>query len=171
MRHRGKAGAPRRGRIHVGGPLTSGNPGRGLVRRFILRGLFTSCRFPMTFRRLAAPFAVALLVTACASSPTDKTPTAGAPAQPAAVAPATPAVKVPAAAARKVVLAMTGPKTVVESKDWPEFQREWRETFAEHAQEAGISFTFHEGPGAPAADAGTLLQVQVNDYRIVGIGA
>lgn len=66
---------------------------------------------------------------------------------------------------------MTGPKTVVESKDWAEFQREWRETFAEHAKDAGIAFAFHEGPGAPAGEAGTLLQVQVNDYRIVGIGA
>lgn len=127
----------------------------------------------MALCRIAPALAAALLVAACATPSTDK-PAGAAPAdKPAAAvtAPGTPAVKVPAAAARKVVLTMTGPKNVVEAKDWAEFKREWRETFAEHAQGAGIAFAFHDGPGAPAGEPGTLLQVQVNDYRIVGIGS
>jgi hypothetical protein len=67
---------------------------------------------------------------------------------------------------------MTGPKSVTEAKDWAAFRQEWRDTFAEHAKEAGISFGIAE-PGAapPRGEDGTLLQVTVNDYRMVGIGA
>jgi hypothetical protein len=66
---------------------------------------------------------------------------------------------------------MTGPKNVVEAKDWAEFKREWRETFAEHAKAAGIEFSFAEGDPQPGSEDGTLLLVTVADYRIVGIGA
>jgi hypothetical protein len=80
-------------------------------------------------------------------------------------------VVVPAASAKKVVMSMTGPKTVVESKDWAELKREWRETFADYAKAAGIEFGFVEGEVKPQAAEGTILQVNVADYRIVGIGA
>ena len=61
---------------------------------------------------------------------------------------------------------------MTEAKDWPAFKKEWRDTFAEHAKEAGISFAFVE-TGAPQiqAEGGTLVQVTVNDYRMVGIGS
>ena len=66
---------------------------------------------------------------------------------------------------------MTGPKNVVEAKDWAEFKREWRETFGEHARQAGIAYTFAEAGAKPTGEDGTLLAVEVADYRIVGIGA
>ncbi len=66
---------------------------------------------------------------------------------------------------------MTGPKTVVDAKDWTEFKREWRETFAEHAKQAGIAYTFSDAEPKPAGEDGTLLHVNVADYRMVGIGA
>jgi hypothetical protein len=66
---------------------------------------------------------------------------------------------------------MTGPRNVVEAKDWAEFKREWRETFAEHAKAAGIAFSFAEGDPQPGSEDGRLLLVTVADYRIVGIGA
>jgi hypothetical protein len=87
------------------------------------------------------------------------------------VARTTSPVVVPAASAKKVVMSMTGPKTVVEAKDWTEFKREWRETFADHAKAAGIEFGFVEGEAKPQASDGTILQVNVADYRMVGIGA
>jgi hypothetical protein len=65
---------------------------------------------------------------------------------------------------------MTGPKNVVESKDWPEMKREWRETFAEHAKGAGIAYAFLDTAPLPSPEEGTLLLVNVADYRIVGIG-
>jgi len=66
---------------------------------------------------------------------------------------------------------MTGPKNVVEAKDWAEFKREWRETFAEHAQQANIAYSFSEADVKPSGEEGTILAVEVADYRIVGIGA
>jgi hypothetical protein len=65
---------------------------------------------------------------------------------------------------------MNGPKNVVESKDWPEMKREWRETFAEHAKGAGLAYAFADAAPLPSAEEGTLLLVTVADYRIVGIG-
>ena len=78
---------------------------------------------------------------------------------------------VPAASAKKVVMSMTGPKTVVEAKDWADFKREWRETFADYAKAAGIEFGFVDGEAKPQAADGTILLVNVADYRLVGIGA
>lgn len=123
----------------------------------------------MTRLSLALAVAVSLLLGACATSRPEKTEAPAAKAETAA--PATPPVPVPAAAARKVVLAMTGPKKVTESKDWPDFKKEWRDTFADHAKAAGIAFSFVDGEGQPQGEAGTLLAVQVDDYRMVGIGA
>ena len=105
--------------------------------------------------------------SAPASSPSVPAPAAA----PAAESRTAPAVTVPAASARKLVLAMTGPKIVVDSKDWADFKREWRETFAEYAKGAGIAFSFAEGEAKPTGEEGTLLLVTVADYRIVGIGA
>jgi hypothetical protein len=110
--------------------------------------------------------ATALLLGGCASSPKS-------PADKSAEAPAArlaPEVKLPAGSARKVVMTMTGPKDVVEAKDWGDFKREWRDTFAEHAKGAGIAFSFVEKAPAPGGEAGTLLAVDVADYRMVGIG-
>ena len=66
---------------------------------------------------------------------------------------------------------MTGPKTVVDAKDWADFKREWREIFGEHAKQSGISYTFSDADAKPTGEDGTLLSVDVADYRMVGIGA
>jgi len=66
---------------------------------------------------------------------------------------------------------MTGPKDIVESKDWTEFKREWRETFADHAKGAGIAYSFSDTVPTSTGENGTILLVNVSDYRIVGIGA
>lgn len=78
---------------------------------------------------------------------------------------------IPAASAKRLVLNMSGPATVTQAKDWPAFQEEWRATFADHAKEAGVAFEVQKGDAHAIAASGTLLQVYVNDYRMVGIGA
>jgi len=126
----------------------------------------------MTRLSLAFAVSISLLLGACATSRSDKTEApAAAKAETETAAPATPPVPVPAASARKLVLVMTGPKKVTEAKDWADFKKEWRDTFAEHAKLAGIAFSFADGEAKPQGEAGTLLAVQVDDYRMVGIGA
>lgn len=128
---------------------------------------------------LATTVATALLIGGCASNQaggpaassttTTSTTTSTAEAAPRLAAP----VAIPATAARSLVVAMTGAKQVVEAKDWGDFKREWRDTFADHAKAANIDFRFVEGElpaKAPDAD-GTVLRVNVADYRMVGIGA
>lgn len=116
----------------------------------------------------AALLCVLAVFAGCASTPPKAGDAPAAAAEPARIAPA---VAVPAASAAKVVLAMTGPANVTGAKDWPDFQREWRETFAEYAKQKGIAFSFAEGEAKPTGEDGTLLAVEVADYRMVGIGS
>jgi hypothetical protein len=99
--------------------------------------------------------------------------TSSAAARPDTAAPiaAQPALTTPPASAKRLVLNMSGPTTVTQAKDWPAFQEEWRATFADHAKEAGVAFEVQKGEPQSTGETGTLLQVYVNDYRMVGIGA
>lgn len=119
---------------------------------------------------IAASISSLLAFAGCASSPSGSTAAAGSGAATEAARIAPP-VRIPEAAKRKLVLAMTGPKAVTEAEDWGEFTREWRETFAEHAKQAGIAYAFSDTEPRPTGEDGTILYVDVADYRIVGIGA
>ncbi len=123
----------------------------------------------MKIETCAALLAIAL-VTGCASTGQQQASTQ--PAAPAA-APAAPVARLalPPTATKKIVLAMTGPATVTQAKDWASFKDEWRATFADHAKTAGIAFEMQQGDARATGEAGTLLNVYVNDYRMVGIGA
>jgi hypothetical protein len=123
----------------------------------------------MKIETCAALLAIAL-VTGCASTGQQQASTQ--PAAPAA-APAAPVARLalPPTAMKKIVLAMTGPATVTQAKDWASFKDEWRATFADHAKTAGIAFEMQQGDARATGEAGTLLNVYVNDYRMVGIGA
>ncbi|HEY0747615.1 MAG TPA: hypothetical protein VGD63_13005 [Steroidobacteraceae bacterium] len=90
---------------------------------------------------------------------------------PATVAAVQPRLTTPPASAKRLVLNMSGPAIVTQAKDWPAFQEEWRATFADHAKEAGVAFEVQKGEAQSTGETGTLLQVYVNDYRMVGIGA
>jgi hypothetical protein len=96
-------------------------------------------------------------------------------AAPAAAAIATDAplspLTMPPASAKRLVLNMTGPAAVTQAKDWSNFQEEWRATFADHAKAAGVAFDVQKGEAHSMSEAGTLLQVYVNDYHMVGIGS
>jgi hypothetical protein len=80
-------------------------------------------------------------------------------------------IGIPASSAKHLVLNMTGASIVTSAKDWPKFQKEWRDNFAEYAKADGISFEVQEGEGHPTGQPGTLLKVYVNDYRFIGIGS
>lgn len=110
----------------------------------------------------------ALFIAGCASSPKSSSADTAASAPEARLAPA---VTIPASAARKVVLTMTGPKSVLDAKDWADFKREWQTTFGDHARQAGIAFAFADSAPPTGSDDGTLLSVDVADYRMIGIGA
>jgi hypothetical protein len=129
----------------------------------------------MKIETCAAMLALAL-VTGCASTsqPSASTTQPAAPVAAApAVAPAAPQtpLAVPATARKKIVLAMTGPAAVTQAKDWASFKDEWRATFADHAKTSGIAFEMQQGEARATGEAGTLVNVYVNDYRMVGIGA
>jgi hypothetical protein len=102
-----------------------------------------------------------------------------APAQPAstnaaaapAAAPVNVAVKIPEASANRLVLNMTGSKTSTDSKDWGYFKDEWRAIFEQQTKAAGIQFEWQDGEVRHSGQPGTLLAVNVNDYRVVGQGA
>ncbi|HEV7612061.1 MAG TPA: hypothetical protein VGO37_09315 [Steroidobacteraceae bacterium] len=101
----------------------------------------------------------------------NSSPAAPAGAAIAPIAAPPPRLTTPPASAKRLVLNMNGPAAVTEAKDWPAFQEEWRATFADHAKEAGVAFDVQKGEPRATGETGTLLQVYVNDYRMVGIGS
>ena len=115
---------------------------------------------------LIAVLGVALL-SGCASTP----PGSSAPQTSTATPTVQKPLPIPAASAKKLVLVMSGAKASTEAKDWASFKEEWRATFAAHAKDAGVAFAMQDGEARPSGDAGTLVSVYVNDYRMVGIGA
>lgn len=98
-------------------------------------------------------------------------PVASGTAIPSAAPPSLSPLTIPAASAKRLVLIMTGPTTVTQSKSWPAFQEEWRATFADHAKAVGVAFVVEKDEPRPTGENGTLLRIVVNDYRLVGIGS
>lgn len=80
-------------------------------------------------------------------------------------------VGIPAASAKHLVLSMTGASIVTGAKDWPKFQKEWRDNFTEYAKADGVTFEVQDGDCHATGQPGTMLKVYVNDYRFVGIGS
>jgi hypothetical protein len=121
--------------------------------------------------KTSAILLVIALASGCATTGgSQDSASAAAPKGDTVAAPSAP-LAIPPAAAKRLVLIMTGPTTVTQAKDWPAFQEEWRATFADHAKAAGVSFDVQKGDAHSIGASGTLLQVYVNDYRMVGVGA
>lgn len=80
-------------------------------------------------------------------------------------------IKVGADAAKAIVLSMTGSKDVTESRDWEPFKGIWRSALQEEAAAVGASFTAQEGEPKPTGKPGTLLAVDVADFRLISTGA
>ena len=79
-------------------------------------------------------------------------------------------MRVPPASASTLVLNVTGSKDSLESSDWADFKREWKENFEAQAAIAHVAFSMQDGPAAPSGQDGTLLSVFVNDYRFIRPG-
>ena len=81
-------------------------------------------------------------------------------------------IKVGADATKAIVLSMTGSnKDVTEAKDWESFKGIWREALQEEATAIGATFENQEGGPKPTGKPGTLLAVDVADYRLISVGA
>ena len=80
-------------------------------------------------------------------------------------------VKVTANSTRAIVLSMSGQKDATDSKDWEPFKGVWREALQEEATAIGASFSSVEGDAKPSAKQGTLLAVDVVDFRYLSTGA
>jgi hypothetical protein len=117
-------------------------------------------------------YAALLIISLCSGCGTtsgsrDTTPTGSVATTSAPLSP----LGIPPASAKRLTLNMTGPTEVTQAKDWPAFQEEWRATFADHAKGGGVTFDVQKGDARPNGESGTLLQVYVNDYHMVGIGS
>jgi hypothetical protein len=124
----------------------------------------------MKSRTCGALLSIAM-ISGCATGGGQHDSLSNAPPAGTVAAPVVAPLTTPPASAKRLVLNMTGPAMVTQSKDWPAFQEEWRATFADYAKEAGVAFDVQQGEARSTGDAGTLLQVYVNDYRMIGIGA
>jgi hypothetical protein len=76
-----------------------------------------------------------------------------------------------AEAGKSIVLYMTGRADATESKDWDEFKNVWRDACKQEATEAGAAFSTQESEPKPTGDSGTLVVVDVADFRYVSAGA
>ena len=121
-----------------------------------------STNFTTTTTLLAA----AIALGGCAASVNRSSADVGSGA--AAVAPA---VRVPAESASRIVLNLGGSPAVLQSKDWEAFKGAWRGAMQSEAATAGVALTVQDGAVRSTGQAGTLLAVQVNDYRYVSSGA
>ena len=123
------------------------------------------------YRKYICLSVLGIALAGCATSGGKHDTSPNAAAAQAAPSAAVPPLTTPPASAKRLVLNMSGPAAVTQAKDWPAFEEEWRATFAEHAKEAGVAFDVQKGDPRSTGETGTLLQVYVNDYRMVGIGA
>jgi uncharacterized protein YceK len=82
-----------------------------------------------------------------------------------------PPTPVAAEAGKSMVLYMTGSTTATTAKDWHEFKGVWRDACTQEATAVGAAFAIQEGEPKPTGESGTLVVVDVADFRYVSTGA
>jgi hypothetical protein len=80
-------------------------------------------------------------------------------------------LKVGADATKAIVLNMSGGPDATSSKDWGDFKDTWRLALQKEATAVGAIVTAQDGEPKPTGAAGTLLTVNVVDFRYVSAGA
>ena len=65
----------------------------------------------------------------------------------------------------------TGSKVATASNDWEALKGEWRAAMKAATADAGIKYSEQDGNPRPVPEAGTLVVVQVDDYRYLSPGA
>lgn len=76
-----------------------------------------------------------------------------------------------AAAGRSIVLNITGSTVATTAKDWNDFKGLWPQACTEEAAAAAAAFSMQQGPPTPTGSDGTLVVVDIADYRYVSTGA
>jgi Domain of unknown function (DUF4410) len=74
-------------------------------------------------------------------------------------------------AGKAIVLNLTGSMVATTAKDWNDFKGLWQEPCTHEAAAVGDTFSMQEGEPKPTGEAGTLVVVDVEDYRYVSTGA
>lgn len=72
---------------------------------------------------------------------------------------------------KAIVLNMTGSKDSTTAKDWTDFKGLWRDACAREATAVSAAFLMQEGEAQSTGAAGTLVVVDVIDYRYISTGA
>ena len=80
-------------------------------------------------------------------------------------------IPVGAQAGKSIVLNMTGSTVATTAKDWNDFKGLWRDACTQESATASAVFSMQDGEPKPTGDAGTLVVVNVADYRYVSTGA
>jgi hypothetical protein len=80
-------------------------------------------------------------------------------------------IPVGAEAGKSIVLNMTGSTVSTTAEDWNEFKGLWGDACRQETVAVGAVFLMQEGDAKPTGDAGTLVVVDVADYRYISTGA
>jgi len=80
-------------------------------------------------------------------------------------------IKVGSDATKMLILNMTGSKDSTESTDWEPSKGLWRQALKEDAAAIGAPFSVQEGEPKSTGNPGTLLVVDVADFRYLSTGA
>ena len=72
---------------------------------------------------------------------------------------------VPAASSRRIVMNVIRSEVSTTSADWEPFKGEWRAAMAASAAARQASYAAQEGEAHPTGEPGTLVVVDVSDYR------
>lgn len=76
-----------------------------------------------------------------------------------------------AKAGKSIVLNMTGSTVATTANDWHDFEDIWRDACMQEAAEVGAPFSMQESEPKPTGESGTLVVVDVADFRYVSAGA
>jgi hypothetical protein len=80
-------------------------------------------------------------------------------------------IRVGAEDGKAVVLNMTGSTSATTAEDWNEFKGLWGDACRQETAAVGAAFSMQEGEPKPTGSAGTLVVVNVADYRYISNGA
>lgn len=114
-------------------------------------------RYAHVAKNLLLPVSLAVMAAGCASTVQKSGESAPIP--------------VGAQAGKLIVLNITGSTVAKTAKDWNEFKGLWREPCTQEFTAVGTVFSMQDGAPQPTGEAGTLVVVDVADYRYVSTGA
>jgi hypothetical protein len=109
---------------------------------------------PLKYPVRAAFVAISLLLSSCAATVQNASPTNS-------------PIHVKREGARKIVMMVKGSNIATESADWELLRAEWRTGMSLAAKNAGLGFSYQESEPKAGSDRATAVIVNVNDYRYI----